>query len=244
MKSILVIGETCKDIFVYCNAIRLAPDLPVPVLEVERTTENPGMAMNVQRNIHKIFEKCDLVTNHDWQQVTKTRYIHSSTNHMFIRIDTPHVIPRIDLKNINLDYSMIVISDYDKGFLSKEDISEISKSHPLVLLDTKKPLASWAENCKYIKINDYEFERSKPFLNENLEQRIIHTKGGEGAFFRDEHFQVTEAEVRDASGAGDAFMAALAVKFLETLDIREGIKYANVCASRVVGEKGVTTLTK
>ncbi len=244
MKSILVIGETCKDIFVYCNAIRLAPDLPVPVLEVESMTENPGMAMNVQRNIQGIFEECDLFTNQDWQQVTKTRYVHSSTNHMFIRIDTPHVIPRIDFNRVNLDYSMIIISDYDKGFLTKEDIHEISSQHPLVFLDTKKPLGNWAENCKYIKINDYEFQRSKPFLNENLKKRIIHTKGGEGAFFQGEHFPVKKAEVRDASGAGDAFMAALTVKYLETLDIRVSIEYANTCASKVVSEKGVTTLTK
>ena len=244
MKSILVIGETCKDIFVYCNAIRLAPDLPVPVLEIESMTENPGMAMNVQRNILGIHERCDLVTNQDWQQVTKTRYMHSSTNHMFIRIDTPHIIPRIDLNRINLEYSMIVISDYNKGFLTKEDIFEVSRQHPLVFLDTKKPLGEWAENCKYIKINDYEFQRSKPFMSENLEKSVIHTKGGEGAFFQGQHFPVKKAEVRDASGAGDAFMAAIAVKYLETSDIRVSINYANICASQVVSEKGVTTLTK
>ena len=34
MKKILIIGESCKDIFVYCNANRLAPDLPIPVLSV------------------------------------------------------------------------------------------------------------------------------------------------------------------------------------------------------------------
>ena len=31
MKSILVIGESSRDVFVYCDALRLCPDVPVPV---------------------------------------------------------------------------------------------------------------------------------------------------------------------------------------------------------------------
>ena len=68
MKRILVIGESCKDIFVYCKASRLAPDLPVPVLEIEYSVENPGMAMNVHLNIKKLFSDCDLHTNTDWKK--------------------------------------------------------------------------------------------------------------------------------------------------------------------------------
>lgn len=244
MERILVIGETCKDIFIYCNATRIAPDLPVPVLELEYSTENPGMAMNVQRNILNIFRHCDLVTNSNWQSVTKTRYVHSATNHMFIRIDTPHLFTRINLKEVNLDYSMVVISDYNKGFLFEEDIFDISTRHPLVLLDTKKILGDWAEKCKFIKINDYEFERSKPYLTSILSEKIIHTKGSEGAFFQGEHFGVSKMDLRDSSGAGDAFMAALSVRYLESGNIQEAIKYANACASQVVTERGVTTLTR
>lgn len=244
MSSILVVGETCKDVFIYCKAIRLAPDLPVPVLEIEDKLENPGMAMNVQLNIRQIYDKCDLETNSKWEEITKTRYVHSITNHMFIRIDTPHLIQRIDLSKINYKYALIVIADYNKGFLSESDIEEISSNHNLVFLDTKKKLGPWANNCKFIKINDYEFERSRTSLTSTLKEKIIHTKGGDGCYFRGEHFPVKKAEVRDSSGAGDAFMAALAVKYLETQDIISSIKFANLGASRVVGEKGVTLLTK
>ena len=73
---ILVIGETCQDIFVYCHALRLAPDIPVPVLQISKTVESPGMAMNVQRNILSLVPDCELVTNPEWKTVTKTRYIH------------------------------------------------------------------------------------------------------------------------------------------------------------------------
>jgi bifunctional ADP-heptose synthase (sugar kinase/adenylyltransferase) len=244
MSSILVVGETCKDIFVYCKAIRLAPDLPVPVLEIEYKKENPGMAMNVQLNIRQIYDNCDLETNKEWQEITKTRYVHATTNHMFFRIDTPHIIPKLDISKINYKSAMIVISDYNKGFLSESDIEEISSKHDLVFLDTKKKLGSWANNCKFIKINDYEFERSRPNITSILEGKIIHTKGGDGCFFRGEHFPVRRAAVRDSSGAGDAFMGALAVKYIETKNIITSIKFANLSASRVVSEKGVTLLTK
>jgi bifunctional ADP-heptose synthase (sugar kinase/adenylyltransferase) len=83
MKKILVLGESCKDIFVYCKAERLAPDLPVPVLSFIEKTENPGMAANVERNIKSIFPDVDLYTNDTWETVTKTRYMHRDTNHMF-----------------------------------------------------------------------------------------------------------------------------------------------------------------
>jgi len=244
MSSILVVGETCKDVFVYCKAIRLAPDLPVPVLEIEHKIENPGMAMNVQLNIRQIYNNCDLETNSEWEKITKTRYVHTVTNHMFIRIDTPHLIPRLDLTKIDYKNSMIVIADYNKGFLAEADIEEISNNHDLVFLDTKKKLGSWANNCKFIKINDYEFERSRHSLTSTLEEKIIHTKGGDGCYFKGEHFPVNTAEVRDSSGAGDAFMAALVVKYLETRDIIASIKFANLGASHVVSEKGVTLLNK
>ena len=40
MKDILVIGESCRDIFIYCDAPRLCPDIPVPVLNITNQTEN------------------------------------------------------------------------------------------------------------------------------------------------------------------------------------------------------------
>ena len=33
-KKILVIGDSCIDSYAYCRSTRLAPDKPVPVLEV------------------------------------------------------------------------------------------------------------------------------------------------------------------------------------------------------------------
>ena len=72
MAKIQVIGESCQDIFVYCDANRLAPDLPVPVLSEKRVETNPGMAANVYRNILSYVNDCLLVTNRNWEKITKT----------------------------------------------------------------------------------------------------------------------------------------------------------------------------
>jgi len=240
--QILVIGETCQDIFVYCHALRLAPDIPVPVLQISRKVESPGMAKNVQRNISTLVSDCTLLTNPDWETVTKTRYIHEVTNHMFVRVDTSHEIPPVNREEISFDYDLIVISDYNKGFLSEEDIEYICNNHPRVFIDTKKRLGEWANNALYIKINDYEYKRSVPFLNSILKSKIIHTVGAEGCFFKGVRYPVQKVEVVDTSGAGDSFMSALVVKYLENENIEESIDFANKCASEVVKKRGVSII--
>jgi len=243
MKKILIIGESCKDIFVYCDADRIAPDLPIPVLSIFEQKDNPGMAKNVELNIRNITDSCDIVTNDNWEDVTKTRYMHRGSNHAFVRVDTDHNIKRIDIKDIPLDYDIVAISDYNKGFLSEEDIQHICNNHSNVFIDTKKVLGDWASKAKFIKINNYEYERSKDIIPKELEDKIICTKGDQGAEFRGKVYPVEKVEVKDASGAGDSFFAALLVKYLETKDIEESIKFANERASDVVQHKGVSLIS-
>ena len=227
------------DVFVYCDAIRLAPDLPVPVLQEIHVETNPGMAANVQRNIEARSVSTNLVTNKNWDEIVKRRYIHDGSNHMFFRVDTPHNIARFNVQELDLGADVIVISDYNKGFLSESDIEFICKSHPLVFLDTKKVLGKWAENASFIKINNYEYMNSKRYLTETLSQKIIHTRGQEGCDFQGKNYPVEKIEVRDTSGAGDSFMAALVVDFLKTTKIEDSIIAANDAASRVVRTRGV-----
>ena len=239
LKDVLVIGDSCRDIFVYCDAKKLCPDLPVPALTIVNQTENSGMAKNVQRNIVSKINSCDIITNKNWHNITKTRYVHEKTNHTFFRVDTPDNISPINLDEINYDYKIIVISDYDKGFLSESDIETISKNHDCVFLDTKKILGEWVKYCKFIKINDFEYKNSKNNINNDLINKIIHTMGGDGCEYKGVRYQVNKVDVKDSSGAGDSFMAALVVKYLETNDIIESIKFANKKASEVVTQIGV-----
>jgi len=241
--KILVIGETCRDLFVYCDSNRLCPEAPVPVLNIVDQRENPGMAGNVRRNIESLSGKViDIATNKNWYEIAKTRYVHKESNHMFFRVDSTQSIPRIDVKDLDFNYDLIVISDYNKGFLLEEDIEYICSQHPNVFIDTKKILGPWVKEAKFIKINDVEYRNSEKYLTEDIEKKIIHTMGGRGCEFKGKRYHTKKVEVKDLSGAGDTFMAGLVFKFVQTEDIDESIKFANVCASKVVVQKGVAVL--
>jgi bifunctional ADP-heptose synthase (sugar kinase/adenylyltransferase) len=249
MKNILVIGESCKDIFVYCDANRLAPDLPIPVLNIVRTTENQGMARNVYSSIYNYCAhnnldwSCVVVTNPNWKEVTKTRFVHDATNHTFLRVDANDKIPRIN-ESMNFEqFDIIVISDYNKGFLTEKDITIICETHPKVFLDTKKKLDTWADKAFIIKINDHEYKTSQENFDKMLScDNIIHTMGQHGAKYKGTLYPVNKVEVKDSTGAGDAFMASLVVKYIETEDIEKSITFANERASESVKHRGVTSI--
>jgi len=86
-KKVLIIGESCKDIFNYGNCDRLCPDAPVPVFNGINTVETNGMAMNVAQNITSLGVAVDILTNDGWEKSKKSRYIDDKTNQMLLRID-------------------------------------------------------------------------------------------------------------------------------------------------------------
>lgn len=241
-KRILVIGDSCRDVHAYCSANRMCPDKPVPVLKIVDQNDNPGMAKNVYRNIKTMVDDCDILTNPNWYNITKTRYIHKATNHMFFRLDSAEEIKRINIESVSYDYDHVVVSDYDKGFLTEEDIEIISKNHNSVFLDTKKILGPWAKNVKFIKINNHEYSRSEKHITPDLEDKIIKTSGEDGCYYQGVRYPVEQQDVIDVSGAGDSFMAGLIIEYSKSLDIIKSIKFANQCASKVVRQRGVSVI--
>lgn len=249
MSSVLVIGDSCKDVFVYCTCNRLAPEFPVQVLDERCQVENGGMAKNVQVNVTSLGVACDIVTNHDWKHNRKTRYIDSDTNYMFVRVDAENRPTRCNLveEDIAWDaYDAVIVSDYDKGFLQPEDIEYICNNHNCVFIDTKKILGDWAVNASFIKINHQEYVASKHVIESrsDIADKVIRTMGSNGTFYRDLHFDVQSVDVKDVSGAGDTFLAGLVVEYIRTKDIGEAIKYGNKCATEVVQKRGVSTVSK
>ena len=47
---------------------------------------------------------------------------------------------------------------------------------------------------------------------------------------------------QDLSGAGDTFLAALAVSIMKVNDVEMAINFANECACKVVSKRGVATV--
>jgi len=244
MKKVLVIGDGCNDIFRYGNCERLSPEAPVPVFKPTKIKCSGGMAINVCNNLKALGVDCDIITN---SGATKTRYVDEISNQMLLRIDENDEYEELSLEklqsiNFNI-YDAIVISDYNKGFLSEDIIRYISNKHRLVFMDSKKKIGNWCLKIEVIKINEKEFNENSEYLLKEYNGTLIVTHGKEGASIWFNKFPIEEEhEVRDLSGAGDTFLAALVADIIKNNDIHSAVKFANKCASWVVTQKGVVVI--
>ena len=246
--TVLVIGDSCSDAYIYGACERLCPAAPVPVFVPGETSTNEGMAGNVLSNLQILGVSCEFLTNPE--KITKTRYVEKKTNQMIVRVDIgDNTIRRIqNLRNVKLkNYDAVVISDYNKGFLLKEDIQYIAKTHNTVFMDTKKLLGKWCRDCTFIKINEYEYARSKHLLDacgEWMDKKLIITQGCDGCIYNGKTFGVQKVEIKDLCGAGDTFLAGLVAEYIKSRDIKKAITAANECATEVVQGRGVTLPNK
>ena len=252
MSNILIIGDSCRDIFVYGNIDRICPEAPVPVFNPTHQTENGGMARNVAANLESMGAEGTLITNTN--EIIKTRFIDSRTNAMLLRVDENDFTKRIErdvLMSITNNtykgniYDAVIISDYCKGYLTEEDIRYIARNNKNTFLDTKKILGEWCLDVDFIKINGVEYEKTKDTIDwGKFSDKLIITLGEKGCLYKDDTYPVPKVtSVKDLSGAGDTFLAGLAYRYISNgNDIKKSIGYAQECATEVVQQAGVTTI--
>jgi len=246
MKSILVIGDFCIDYFIYGKTERLSPEAPVPIFIPTQSKVNDGMAGNVVRNLMVMTTEYQIDLYHQDQQIKKTRYIDQNTNHMFLRVDEGEDnITKIELTNDVIEKikqaEAVVVSDYNKGYLDLKTINQIAKLAKLSFLDTKKKINSdTIESYTFIKLNEEEFKKNMTDDPEKL-KKIVATLGSKGAQYMGKLYPVTAKETIDVSGAGDTFLAAFVVNYLQSRDVDLAITFANKMSSIVVSKKGVVT---
>ena len=245
--KILVIGDSCTDVFIYGNCNRLAPEAPVPIFEPIKTVTNDGMAGNVVVNLRKLgVEKVELITN--YEQITKTRYVENSANHLIMRVDSNDSVPNsFDIDKVDFDsYDAVIVADYDKGFLTYDDIYEIGKRSNFSFIDTKKVVEyDYFEPYTFVKMNEVEWNIcvSHGAKYEEWVNKLIITMGNRGCMYKDVIYPVDNSvEIRDLSGAGDTWMASFVVKYLQSTQVLDGIEFANKNATKVVQKRGVTTI--
>jgi bifunctional ADP-heptose synthase (sugar kinase/adenylyltransferase) len=245
MSRVLLIGEQCDDIFIYGDTPRLSPEGPAPVFIPKREVFNGGMGMNVMKNLMAL--DIDVDFEHQQSPITKTRHIHESSNTLLLRIDEEKNIDNIGDRLPKLDfwdYPMVVVSDYNKGFLTEEDIAYIAYKHPNTICDTKKKLGEWCKDLRFIKLNRTEFENNKEFIEENdwILEKLIITLDKDGCMYNGTTYPTEQVEIMDISGAGDTFVAGFVKMFLDTEDVPQSIQFANRCSAQVVQKRGVTTI--
>jgi len=145
MVKILVIGELCVDRFIYGFVNRLCPEAPVPVLNPVEIRENNGMAGNVVNNLKALSDGIEVVHWHQSNKIEKTRFVEKKSNQMIVRVDDGELLKCESLHYISpeqkktiAESDIVIISDYNKGYLSNTIIREISEMSKLIIMDSKK----------------------------------------------------------------------------------------------------------
>ena len=237
--KVLLIGDSCEDRYFYGETKRLNPEAPVPILEYRRGVTSKGMVWNVRENLKSFGVEVYLSTHPE--AIIKTRYIDEKSNQQIMRYD---VEPKIEPLSFDFPpewnnlYDALVISDYNKGYLTTEKIFELtSRFVGPVFIDSKKTnLPADA----YIKVNELEYERMAYCNYENL----IITRGGEGAEYKGDLYPAEKVNVFDVVGAGDTFLAALTYGYLKYGRIDKAIPLANKAAAVAVSHRGTYVLTE
>jgi bifunctional ADP-heptose synthase (sugar kinase/adenylyltransferase) len=242
--KILLIGEHCDDVYHYGLCDRLSPEAPVPVFVQHEKEVKAGMASNVKLNLQALGSKVTHYKNSEI--IEKHRLYDTKFNHHIIRFDIGETndidgLPIQDLPNEEFD--AIVISDYNKGFITHDIAKHICTKYKgkRIFVDTKKTDLSCYENC-IIKVNELEYEA---ITKKPKSSRFIITLGSRGAKYNRKIFPTTqEIEVYDVCGAGDVFLATLVVKYLDTKNIQSSICAANKAAAISVTKTGAYVLQR
>lgn len=164
----------------------------------------------------------------------------------------------------------IVISDYNKGVISRELVEGIKDivrdSGIFICLDPKQSDFSIYEGAHVITPNHHEAQRaagmeitndddlerlSEIILKKHDFQAMLITRGEEGMSLFEKgrkivhtYFPTQAKEVYDVTGAGDTVIGVLALALAAQAKIKEATCLANLAAGIVVGKIGTSTVSR
>ena len=231
--KILLIGDNCTDIYQYGIIDRLSPEAPIPIFVPTHSEERDGMAGNVANNLEALGCQVNYLFG---ETSTKTRLIDSRSKQQIVRIDNDIVSTPITFDTDIPDvYDAVVVSDYNKGTVSYELIEELIALSIPIFIDTKKSDLERFQGA-WVKINELEYNKITSECS-----GLIVTRGAKGADVI--HHSIScpapRVEVTDVTGAGDTFLAALVVEYLNTNSIAKAVNFAVKASAVTVQHLGV-----
>lgn len=294
-KRILVLGDIMLDKYIWGHVARISPEAPVPIVEVNQDTSCLGGAGNVCFNLQELGARPLLVgtvgndPEGEWIKkivmdgrgiiidpkrptTVKTRII--AHQQQIVRVDREKNAPISSntQKNIleiikNEKYEGVLLSDYNKGTLTKSLVKEVlnyaQKNDLPVFVDPKvenfklfSPVTLIAPNHfeaeKFLNhpcLSDKQVERAGQEILNKISTRYLILKRGEHGMTvfekgkRSFHIPTQAKEVFDVTGAGDTVIAAAVVSLLSGANIMESALISNAAAGVVVGKIGTAALS-
>jgi len=83
--KILLIGDSCEDVYHFGSCSRMSPEAPVAVLRETRVESRLGMAHNVLCNLRSFGLDVEFLTNHE--VIKKHRYVDEKSKSHLLRVD-------------------------------------------------------------------------------------------------------------------------------------------------------------
>lgn len=293
-KKVLIVGDIMLDKYIWGNVKRISPEAPVPIVEVINDTSCLGGAGNVAFNLEMLGATPILVgqTGNDaegeWikNNLKDSRGVFTEENKpttVKTRIIAHHQqVVRVDMERSSElsqhtekqmfdfiqkeKYGGIIISDYDKGTLSRSLMRNVlafaqQKEIP-VIVDPKVNNFFHFSPVRLITPNHLEVEKIVHFpchtdgqvekagqkiISMISTQYLIIKRGEQGMTVfekgkRSLHIPTQAKEVYDVTGAGDTVAATAALALLAGASIREAAWLANAAAGIVVGKIGTAAL--
>lgn len=265
-KEILIIGDTCNDHIIEGDVRGISPEGPIPVLVNPVYSFSRGMAYNFIRNIESLLgEKVkNTILNNYPSDIWN--YIDKKSGYKLLRMDkVQNIVPPLSFKEveekINRDIKIIVVLDYDSGYITNSLLKEISDNfepYCNLYLDTRKDCLNGLDDW-VIKINDEEYSKAEKNTKNIDDFDIICTYGRAGAGYGDSFIdQRNKIDARDVTGCGETFLstfiyfihnreelAKLTGEEFNRYSARDNaIDIANLAASITAGHLGTYAPTK
>ena len=274
------------DHYIIGTSNRISPEAPVPVVIPKQDYSIPGGAGNVAMNLSLLGANVmcvGCIGNDIWgdkllsilkNEGIKTKGIELIDDHpttlkqriysdgkQVARLDTEKITNWQPNSELQQNYDIIILSDYNKGVLNNLwfDISNLDN----VIVDPKKDSFNHYRGANIItpnlnelkKASDIDIKDDKSIVNacnqlikENNFNYIVAKKGDKGMTIVGannfvKHIQAHSVDNPDVTGAGDTVISALSLAYAQTKDIELSAKIANAAAAIVVGKIGTATVT-
>ena len=210
------------------------------------------------------------INDQKYETPVKTRF--NSNNQQLFRVDNE--IPNKNdysnfiikqLKTIINQFEIVILSDYDKGFLNKTDkiIDYLKKNKKIILVDPKSNNFNKYKGAHLIKPNKQEIEKIinvpyilsekidnliKKEIKKNKLKYILLTLGEQGMVLYEKNnisriSNQLSPKVYDVTGAGDTVIATLAYFLNNNFSIMDAASMSNLAGNIVVSKNETATIS-
>lgn len=230
MKKVLLIGDYIVDRYLMHTATRLCPEGPVPVLQRTKAPfDGPGGAGLVYAQLQAFggLEVNPIFTSRN----IKERIF--ADDHLVARIDDDsemtvaedNVLDHLDAYLPTAD--AVIVSDYGKGGITKKIAYRLSLAPygtTPVFVDAK---TNWNwYRYQFAAFPNIAETKSQAWKDSCFTHSVIKC-GAAGCSVDGQDVPTVNVPVRDVTGAGDVFLAAFVLNYLETKNLITAAKFAN-----------------